>query len=415
MKSIFSLKLARYSNSLLHTWIILFSLYGTLMVLSASMNSASTIESLMGVAIRQLLFLGLGSLLMIKITQWMNFKLLKKWLFILSLIMIGVLCLPLLFAPVGGAQAWIRFPGGLSIQPSEFAKVLVVLLFALYGGDVQRKDISFWTVLKWPIVFTMIFVFIVLFFQGDLGSAVILFALGWMSMMMLSGPYMKVVKILMFLFTLVGIGLILFLLTPQGIAFLSSLSIPGYMLNRFIDMLNPVERRYDSSYQLFNSLIAFSKGELWGIGLGQSVQKLGYLPVATSDYILAVIVEETGIIGFIIVFFSYISMMLILLVHALKVKQEKFKLILFGNVMFLMMHFILNVGGVSATIPLTGVPLLMISAGGSSQLAIMMMFGFSQAAIHQDALERRKSHHENHLRQSSIIKTTDTLLDNNTA
>lgn len=415
MKSIFSLKLARYSNSLLHTWIILFSLYGTLMVLSASMNSASTIESLMGVAIRQLLFLGLGSLLMIKITQWMNFKLLKKWVFILSLIMIGVLCLPLLFAPVGGAQAWIRFPGGLSIQPSEFAKVLVVLLFALYGGDVQRKDISFWTVLKWPIVFTMIFVFIVLFFQGDLGSAVILFALGWMSMMMLSGPYMKVVKILMFLFTLVGIGLILFLLTPQGIAFLSSLSIPGYMLNRFIDMLNPVERRYDSSYQLFNSLIAFSKGELWGIGLGQSVQKLGYLPVATSDYILAVIVEETGIIGFIIVFFSYISMMLILLVHALKVKQEKFKLILFGNVMFLMMHFILNVGGVSATIPLTGVPLLMISAGGSSQLAIMMMFGFSQAAIHQDALERRKSHHENHLRQTSIIKTTDTLLDNNTA
>lgn len=415
MKSIFSLKLARYSNSLLHTWIILFSLYGTLMVLSASMNSASTIESLMGVAIRQLLFLGLGSLLMIKITQWMNFKLLKKWVFILSLIMIGVLCLPLLFAPVGGAQAWIRFPGGLSIQPSEFAKVLVVLLFALYGGDVQRKDISFWTVLKWPIVFTMIFVFIVLFFQGDLGSAVILFALGWMSMMMLSGPYMKVVKILMFMFTLVGIGLILFLLTPQGIAFLSSLSIPGYMLNRFIDMLNPVERRYDSSYQLFNSLIAFSKGELWGIGLGQSVQKLGYLPVATSDYILAVIVEETGIIGFIIVFFSYISMMLILLVHALKVKQEKFKLILFGNVMFLMMHFILNVGGVSATIPLTGVPLLMISAGGSSQLAIMMMFGFSQAAIHQDALERRKSHHENHLRQTSIIKTTDTLLDNNTA
>lgn len=415
MKSLFSLKLARYSNSLLHTWIILFSLYGTLMVLSASMNSASTIESLMGVAIRQLLFLGLGSLIMIKISQWMNFKLLKKWVFILSIIMIVFLCLPLLFAPVGGAQAWIRFPGGLSLQPSEFAKVLVVLLFALYGGDVQRKDISFWTVLKWPILFTMIFVFIVLVFQSDLGSAVILFALGWMSMMMLSGPTMKWVKLWMFVFTLLGLALIVYLLTPGGIAFLSSLPIPRYMLNRFIDMLNPVERRYDSSYQLFNSLIAFSKGELWGIGLGQSIQKLGYLPVATSDYILAVIVEETGIVGFLIVFVSYVSMMIMLLIHALKIKYEKYKLILFGNVMFLMLHFILNVGGVSAAIPLTGVPLLMISAGGSSQLAIMMMFGFSQAAIHQDALERRKTSHENHLRQSKILKTSDTLLDNHAA
>lgn len=219
----------------------------------------------------------------------------------------------------------------------------------------------------------------------------------------------------MFVFTLLGLALIVYLLTPGGIAFLSSLPIPRYMLNRFIDMLNPVERRYDSSYQLFNSLIAFSKGELWGIGLGQSIQKLGYLPVATSDYILAVIVEETGIVGFMIVFVSYVSMMIMLLIHALKIKYEKYKLILFGNVMFLMLHFILNVGGVSAAIPLTGVPLLMISAGGSSQLAIMMMFGFSQAAIHQDALERRKTSHENHLRQSKILKTSDTLLDNHAA
>jgi cell division protein FtsW len=399
----------------MHAWVILFSLYGSLMVLSASMNSTTTLESLLSIVIRQLLFLAIGTLLMIKIAQWMNFKLLKKYVFFLSIIMIGVLLIPLMFQAVGGAQAWIRLPGGLTIQPSEFAKILIICLFALYGGDVSRSDVTWYRVLGWPLLFTFIYVFIVFALQSDLGSAVIILALGWMSMMMLSGPWMKWVKFWMFVITLLGIGLILFLLTPEGIAFLSRLPIPSYQLNRFIDMLNPVERRYDSSYQLFNSLIAFSKGEIWGIGLGQSVQKLGYLPVATSDYILAVIVEETGIIGFGIVFISYFGLMTMLLVHALSVRQEKYKIILFGNLMFLILHFILNVGGVSATIPLTGVPLLMVSAGGSSQLAIMMMFGLSQFVIHSDKLERRKESHENHIRKPSILKTTDTLLEHHSA
>jgi cell division protein FtsW len=415
MKSILSLKVPKYSNKLMHGWVILFSLYGSLMVLSASMNSSTTLETLVGIVIRQLLFLGLGTILMIKVAQWMNFSLLKKFIFVFSMVMIGVLILPLFFPAVGGAQAWIRLPGGLTIQPSEFAKVLVICLFALYGGDVGRKDVKWYRVLGWPILFTLTYVGIVIILQRDLGSAVILFALGWMSMMMLSGPWMKWIKFWMFVLTLLGLGIVLFLLTPEGIAFLSRLPIPTYQLNRFIDMLNPVERRYDSSYQLFNSLIAFSKGEIWGIGLGQSVQKLGYLPVATSDYILAVIVEETGIVGFGIVFLSYFGLISLLLVHALSVKQEKYKIILFGNLMFLVLHFILNVGGVSATIPLTGVPLLMVSAGGSSQLAIMMMFGLSQFVIHQDKLERRKDHHENHIRKPSLLKTTDTILEHHSS
>ena len=115
----------------MHGWVILFSLYGSLMVLSASMNSTTTLESLIGIVIRQMLFLGLGTILMIKIAQWMNFNLLKKFIFIFSMVMIGVLILPLFFPAVGGAQAWIRLPGGLTIQPSEFAKVLVICLFAL--------------------------------------------------------------------------------------------------------------------------------------------------------------------------------------------------------------------------------------------------------------------------------------------
>lgn len=395
--------------------VIIFSLYGSLMVVSASMNSTTTIESLLGVVLRQMIFLTVGTLLMIKVAQWMNYELLKKYIFIISLIMIGALILPLMYGEVGGAKAWILLPGGLTIQPSEFAKILIILLFAMYGGDVNKSNTSVFKVLRWPIFFTVVYVFIVLIFQRDLGSAVIMLILGWMSMMLLSGPWMKWAKLWMSIITFIGIGGVLFLLTPQGVAFLTSLPIPSYQINRFVDMLNPVERRYDSSYQLFNSLIAFSKGEFWGIGLGQSVQKLGYLPVATSDYILAVIVEETGIIGFAIVLMSYATLCFILMGNALRVQQEKYKIIIFGNMMFLMLHFILNVGGVSATIPLTGIPLLMVSAGGSSQLAIMIMFGLSQNAIHRDKRERIQVNHENHIRKPSILKTTNSLLSDHSS
>lgn len=409
MKNIFSLKLPFKCNKILHIWIILFSSYGTLMVISASMNSASTTQSLLMVLFRQLFFIVVGTLAMIKIPQFVNLVYLKRFIFFLSIAMVGFLLLPLMFAPIGGAQAWIVIPGGLSLQPSEFAKVLIVLLFALYGGNVSRKDLSWYHIIGWPCLFTLTFVLIVLVLQRDLGTAVIMFTLGWMSMLLMSGVWMKKVKVAMVVLTLLGIGTILYVITPEGIAQLSRLPIPRYQLSRFVDMLNPIERRYDSSYQLFNSLIAFSKGEIWGIGLGQSVQKLGYLPIATSDYILAVIVEETGIVGFIIVFGSYLFMLTTLLMHALKVKNETYKIIIFGNMIFLMMHFILNVGGVTAAIPLTGVPLLLVSAGGSSQLAIMVMFGFSQCAIHRDYLEQRKEKHENHFGQSALLKTANTI------
>lgn len=415
MKSLFSLKIPVFSNKIIHTLVIVFSLYGSLMVVSASMNSTTTIESLLEVVLRQLVFLTIGTLLMVKVAQWMNYDLLKKYIFFISIIMIGALLLPLFYSEVGGAKAWILLPGGLTIQPSEFAKILIILLFAMYGGDVSNSKISFLKVLRWPILFTIIYVTIVLLFQRDLGSAVIMFVLGWMSMMMLSGPWMKWIKFWMFIITFIGIGGVLFLLTPQGVAFLTSLPIPAFQLNRFIDMLNPLESRYGSSYQLFNSLIAFSKGELWGIGLGQSIQKLGYLPVATSDYILAVIVEETGIIGFSVVLISYVSFTFMLIGHALRVTQEKYKIIIFGNLMFLVLHFILNVGGVSGTIPLTGIPLLMVSAGGSSQLAIMIMFGLSQNAIHRDKNERMQVTHENHIRKSTILKTSNSIFSNHSS
>jgi len=123
------------------------------------------------------------------------------------------------------------------------------------------------------------------------------------------------------------------------------------------------------------------KGNWTGVGYGKSLQKYGYLPAAKTDFILAVIAEEFGFIGVLVVVVLYFMLMFQIFKHAYRSKDEKSRMILVGVGMYLFTHFVLNVGGVTALIPLTGVPLLMLSSGGSSTLSIMFSLGIAQAII----------------------------------
>ena len=106
-----------------------------------------------------------------------------------------------------------------------------------------------------------------------------------------------------------------------------------------------------------------------------------YLPEATTDYILPIIVEELGIFGFLFIVLLYGVILYRLFYYAFKAKSEGYKVILIGTAMYLSVHFLLNVGGVSGLIPLTGVPLLFISSGSSSLLSVCIAIGISQAVI----------------------------------
>ena len=383
-----------YSKSI-HAVVLLLSFFGALMATSAGMNQNATIESIIFSFGRQVVFIVLGYIMMVKAAKHTSTKLLKKSIFLVAVITSFVLLLPLMFPSRGGAQAWIVLPiVNMTVQPSEFAKVVIILLFATYLGDVQTTTKKWFEIIRVPISFLFIYSFIVVVLQSDLGTGLIIFALGWFLMLIPSIPQLKTVKIVFSVVTIIGFVSLFWLITPSGIAFINTLPLSAYQLNRFNDMMNPFVNRHESAFQLFNSLIAFTKGSWWGIGLGKSVQKLGYLPVADSDYILAIIVEEIGVFGFVFILVGYCIILFSLLSKAMKVISEKGKMIIFGSALYLMLHFILNVGGVSATIPLTGVPLLMISSGGSSQLAIMLSIGFSQAMI---AKERGKKKNENHL------------------
>ena len=124
-----------------------------------------------------------------------------------------------------------------------------------------------------------------------------------------------------------------------------------------------------------------SRGNIYGVGLGNSIQKFGYLASASADYIFPVIVEELGLIGIACVFVPYFIIYFILIKYSLKVKTEKEKVLLMGTCAYLFVHMFLNIGGVTAFIPLTGVPLLLISRGGTSMICTLAIMGISQNVI----------------------------------
>ncbi len=123
-------------------------------------------------------------------------------------------------------------------------------------------------------------------------------------------------------------------------------------------------------------------------GFGQSVQKMQYLPAASTDYILAITVEEFGILGFLVILGGYGVLIYRLFKYALMSKREGYKILYIGTAMYLFIHFVFNVGGVTGLIPLTGIPLLFISSGASSLVSICSAIGIAQAAIARENRER---------------------------
>ena len=154
-----------------------------------------------------------------------------------------------------------------------------------------------------------------------------------------------------------------------------------YQKNRFLSAVNPFIDQYGDGYQLVNGLVSFATGGWFGVGFGKSIRKYTNFPAANTDFILAVLVEEMGFCGFLVVMGLYTFLIVRLFLYAAKIRSEKAKIILVGTAMYFMVHIFLNVGGVTGLIPLTGVPLPLFSAGGSSAMSMMLSVGISQAVI----------------------------------
>ena len=391
MKRKFSLFMPKGYNKIIHSAMIALSFFGSLMVISANINHNSAPLALVNVAFRQFLFFVIGYVAMVILARFWSWDLIKKNMTLIAVFTIGLLIVPLFSASRAGAWAWIEIPGiNATIQPSEFAKITMITLLAVFLGDIRNRRTTISEMITVPAIFTISSLLIIMVFQRDLGSAVILFALAWILFLIPSADQLRPLQRWFILLFILGIILLLFLISKPGIAFIETLGLPEYMVNRFRAMADPFADTKNIGYQLYNSLVAFVKGNWAGVGFGNSIQKFGYLPVAQSDYILAIIVEELGIFGFLFIFIGYALMIYHLIVASLSIRSERGKMVLFGTALYLLLHFILNVGGVTSLIPLTGVPLLLISAGGSSQMAIMMALGICQNIIATDKFPVRK-------------------------
>lgn len=358
--------------------IFLFLVFGTLMIVSASMGEhAGDFNNVSRTFFKQLIIISISYVsylfFMLKRQKGITVKQFQ-YLYVLFL---GSVIITRFSGSYNGAYGWIRL-GPLSIQPSEFCKVFMIFYGSrLFSVDNKKHNI---TAFKLYGIEAIVMVLVILLWQKDTGSAFVLAGICYMILMV--PAYKELTQCRFWLFVglfiiFVGIGVIM---VPQVNDFLSRLS-DSYMIKRFTAAANPFEYQYDSGYHLVMSLVSMASGGWFGVGYGKSLHKYMNFPNPTNDFILPIIIEELGVIGLLALFILYIVLMAILMNKSLKTKRYSSCLIFFGTVVYLMLHFVLNVGGVSGLIPLTGVPLLFISSGGSSTMAIMIALGLCQYEI----------------------------------
>ena len=384
----FVLRMPKRADRGIFISMLILAVFGLLMIASSSMGlTVGRPGRLTLIVIKQIVFLGGGYYFMAVLANNFRLSFLKSGTFPLWAIGIGAaLLFCLLFPAAGGARAWIRVPISgvdISIQPSEFAKVMVILVVAAYRGDVKKTFDEQADIIKRPLIFILSYIGIVLILQSDMGSAVVIALIAIICAMIPQHPQLRIYQNLLRFFVLLGGGLVLYILSPWGETIIKRLPLKAYQINRFLSAFNPFVDMYDTGFQLINGLVSFATGGWLGLGFGNSVRKYTQFPAANTDFILAIVVEELGLVGFLIIFIPYMIIIVQLFRYAMKIKSEQARIILVGTAMYLVVHCLFNIGGVTGMIPLTGVPLLMISSGGSSTLAFMIAIGISQAVIDQ--------------------------------
>jgi cell division protein FtsW len=227
-----------------------------------------------------------------------------------------------------------------------------------------------------PLVITGMF-FLLIALQPDLGSAAIL--LGTSLIVMICGGAR--------LIHLIGIGLPLL-----SLALTAYISTKKYAVNRLLSFLDPWSDPLNTGYHIVQSWVAIVHGGLWGTGFGKSIQKYLYLPEAHTDFIFAIISEELGFVGTSLFLLVYLLFLLRGIHICLRVKDTFASLVGIGIISMIALQAMINIGGVTGTIPLTGVPLPFISYGGSSLLVCMISTGILLSVSREVSRQKVEEH-----------------------
>ncbi|MEX2054379.1 MAG: putative peptidoglycan glycosyltransferase FtsW [Candidatus Colwellbacteria bacterium] len=306
-----------------------------------------------------LLGIGIGSLGFL-LGYLLDYRTYKKLAPLILLGSVGLLLL--LFTPLGteagGAQRWIPL-GPFTIQPSELLKLTMVLYLAAWLSSEKRtsREKSFSEGLI-PFASMVGFVCLILLFQRSTSAAVII----------------AVIALVIYLAAGARLSFIGIMMIAGGLLLAAFIIATPYRLERVKTFFDPSIDVQDTSYQVNQSLTVIGSGGLWGVGYGKSIAK-SFLPERMGDSIFAIISEEFGFIGSLVIIFAFLAFTLRGLMLARKTRDKFGKLILVGLSSVIGLQAFIHIGSASALIPTTGVPLPFISYGNFSLAIFMTMVG----------------------------------------
>lgn len=297
---------------------------------------------------------------------------------------------------VNGAHGWIVL-GPISFQPAEYLKIIIVWYLASTFSRRQKEIATYdyqaltrnrW----WPNqfsdlkdwrVYSMVLILLVAA-QPDLGNAAII-VLTTIMMFSVSGIGYKWFSALLTLITITS-AIFLGSISVIGVERVARIPVFGYVAKRFSAFFNPFYDLTGSGHQLAHSYYAMSNGGWFGVGLGNSIEKRGYLPEAQTDFVFSIVIEELGLIGATLILALVFFLILRILNVGIKAKNPFNSMMALGVGGMILMQVFVNIGGISGLIPSTGVTFPFLSQGGNSLLVLSVAIGF---VLNIDASEKR--------------------------
>jgi rod shape determining protein RodA len=256
-----------------------------------------------------------------------------------------------------GARRWIKMPGGGHFQPSEWVKLILILAVAKYFADLRQRELSWPDFLKAGAIVGVPMLMVLA--QPDLGTALTYIPIALMGLFLGGVRWKQAVTVLV----LAG------LMMPLAFHVLKP-----YQRDRLTSFMQPEADSQGSGYQVIQSLIAVGSGGLWGSS-GGSQTHLSFLPVPQTDFIFAAFAEEHGFVGALTVMLLYFIVLMRLTQNAQTAPDRAGTFVVMGVVAVLSFHILVNVGMVVGFMPVTGIPLPLMSYGGSSVLFMFLALG----------------------------------------
>lgn len=336
-------------------------IFGVIMVFSASYyTSLNNTGNAFGYLIKDGIYavIGLAVMIFLSLLDYSYLKRFAPWILLAGVLLLIALLIPGVGTQVNGAVRWIRL-GPISIMPGEMIKFCLIIFTAAYYGSRPRRIEKAGGII--PIILITGVCVLLIMLQPNMSTAMTVLLIVALMMVVAGLPRRWIIAGVGF----VGLGVVLMLLSDTT----------GYRMQRIMSFTHPFDDALGDGYQVTQGLMAIGSGGLTGVGLGNSVQKNLYLPEPQNDFILAIIGEELGYIGIILLMIAFVVFVWRCVRIAVKAPDRFGMYVASGVAIMVGLQVILNIGVVTSVLPPTGVILPFISYGGNALIMFMACSG----------------------------------------